>query len=31
MFDDGMVTKSFLHYFLYTKSLIMFQNNPKHQ
>lgn len=31
MYDGGIVTKSFLPYFLYAKSLIMFQNHPKHQ
>lgn len=30
-YDLGLEVKTFLHYFLYTKTLILFQSNPKHQ
>jgi acyl-CoA oxidase len=31
LLDAGIGVKTFLHYFLYTKTLILFQNHPKHQ
>jgi hypothetical protein len=30
MFDGGIVTKTFLHYFLYCKSLVMLGSCPRH-
>ena len=30
MFNGGICVKSLLHYFLYTKSLLLYQSNPKH-
>lgn len=30
MFNGGICVKSLLHYFLYAKSLLLYQSNPKH-
>ena len=29
--DTGVGVKAFLHYFLYTKTILLFQNHPKHK
>jgi hypothetical protein len=31
MFDGGLSTKSLLQYFLYAKSLLIYESNPKHR
>jgi alkylation response protein AidB-like acyl-CoA dehydrogenase len=29
--DAGIGVKTFLHYFLYTKTILLFQSHPKHK